>query len=118
METNNFCVHLSTGTAWLLSIETLESENAETALEQALVYAIKNNLGFRYFVVGSKDYYSFIDFMRQNDSQTEDEIMEGSDFLYMDLSNYLDDDWNIWVDVCQTKIDKNKYDNTYTIKEE
>ena len=112
----NLVVHLTTGYAFLTSIETPEND-FESALEYAVKYAIKNDLNFSMIKDNEAD--DFIKDLRDYDESlldmSDDEVLEYYNYLYLDLSS--DFDYNVYVSMANTRIDNTIFDNTYTLEE-
>lgn len=115
-KSNNLVVHLTTGFYQLLSIETSQKE-AVKALEEAAAIAIKNDLNFSY--IKDDDVCDYIKELKEYDDDlkdlSDDEILDLYNYYYMDLSEY--DLFNIYVDMKDTKIDNNIFNNTYLMEE-
>ena len=109
-----FVVHLETGYIFLLSIETSERENIETALNEAVIKAIKNDLNFSYYKDGSKELKEAIEFLKRDD-ETDEETLDNNNYMYLDLSS--DYDFNVYVKMSDTRIDHTLYSNTYLLNE-
>lgn len=116
-KSNNLVVHLTTGYAFLKSIETDEIDNPEEALIKAVVIAVKHKMQFSY--IYDKDLDEFIkDVKSFNDDlidMDDDEIMDYYEYHYLDLSHECLD--NLWVCMTDTRIDNNIYSNTYTLED-
>ena len=113
-KSNNLVVHLETGYMFLLSIETSEKENIETALNQAVITALKNDLRFSYYKDGSKELKEAIEFLKRDD-ENDDETLDNNNYMYLDLSS--DFGFNVYVKMDNTRIDHTIYDNTYLLNE-
>ena len=115
-KSDNLVVHLTTGFMYLLSIETTKKE-AQDALEEAAATAIKNDWNFSY--IKDNDIHDYIEELKEYDDNLKDlsveEILDFIDYYYIDLSEYGLS--NIYVDMENTKIDNNIYENTYTMEE-
>ena len=115
-KSKKLCVHLTTGFMWLRSIQTTEENSEQRALEEAVAYAIKNNLSFSYFEEGSDALKEHVEWIRSSADQTDEEVLEYGSYMYLDLSEYGLP--NVWVSMEQTRIDHQKYTDTIEIKGE
>ena len=113
-KSENLVVHLETGYVFLLSIETSEKENIETALNQAVITALKNDLNFSYHKDGSKELKEAIEFLKRDD-ETDEETLDNNNYMYLDLSS--DYDFNVYIAMGCTRIDHTLYENTYLLNE-
>lgn len=118
-ESKNLCVALTTGYYFLLSIETSETLCYESALKQAVIIALKNDLQFTH--IKDNDINDWIKEQKKYNKKelknmSDDEIIEYYNFLYIDLSDTFD--FNIYIDMSNTRIDHLIYDNTYLLSDE